>query len=129
VSVKVSKTDVLVKAKPCTVYLVHAIEHGLVYVGIADDFDRRWAQHRRQSWWLGEVVVEEVRLYHMWTREAARQMEAAIINREKPRYNTALEEGAYRRYRAAAESTDENPWPVAYCEVVDAEGETLWSEI
>lgn len=113
--------------RPCDVYLVMATAHGLVYVGIADDFEKRWRQHRRSSWWLGEVVVDEVRVYSMASREHARQMEAAIINCERPMYNTALEAGAFVRYQEAAASNLEDPWPVVGQEIYNGEGELQWS--
>jgi predicted GIY-YIG superfamily endonuclease len=32
----------------------------LAYVGIADDFARRWRQHIEHSWWMGEITVAYV---------------------------------------------------------------------
>jgi len=115
-------------SKPCAVYLIRALELGLVYVGIADDFEARWRQHRRSSWWLGEVVVESIDVYWMTCREDARQMEAAIINREHPRYNTSLEKAAFKRYQAAAGSENTEPWPVAICEAYSADGDLIWAD-
>lgn len=118
------RTAVSVANAPCTVYLVHALELGLVYVGITDDFDHRWRAHQRSSWWLGEVVVEWIDLYVMESREAARQMEAAIIADSNPRYNTAREEQALARYRANRDAVlsgaDVDPWPVLSTESVAA---------
>lgn len=85
--------------RPCYVYQVWAERLGLVYVGIADDFRHRWQAHLRQSWWLGEVVVEDVFINVMPNREAARMLEAWIIHEDAPRYNTSDEAGSY--YRAA----------------------------
>ena len=118
--------EVITLHKPCAVYLVRASQLGLVYVYIADDFELRWAAHLRQSWWLGEVTVEEIDVYWMTSREDARQMEAAIINIAHPRYNTSDEAGAYRRYLIAAEHAAD--WPVRIVESYDATGDLVWAE-
>ena len=70
----------------------------LAYVGIADDFMKRWAQHVRQSWWLGEIEVAYVTVIRYATRAGARLSEAAMINEQSPVYNTARESAAYRAY-------------------------------
>lgn len=110
--------------RPCAVYLVDAVGLGLVYVGIADDFEKRWQQHRRSSWWLNEVIVSEVSVFWMGCREHARQIEASVIHHERPRYNTAVEAAAYARYLAAA-----TVWPVRVEEIYDGEGELQWASV
>ena len=92
----------------CFEYQVWDVHNRLVYVGIADSFTHRWTQHRRSSWWLGEVEIAYVDVTGWPSREAARMSEAVVINTQSPVYNTALEEGAYRRALAADES---NSWP------------------
>lgn len=114
--------------KPCAVYLVRAIGIGLVYVGISEDFDRRWDQHRRRSWWLREVIVDQVDVHWMPSREAASQVEAAVIDLCRPQFNSATELAALGRYRAAAASGVEDPWPIVRSEICDAEGGVVWSE-
>lgn len=92
----------------CYTYEVWDTMGRLAYVGIADDFARRWGQHVRQSWWLGEIEVAHIDVIEYRTRTTARMSEAAMINEQSPVYNTAREEGAYRAYLAAMESDD---WP------------------
>lgn len=97
-----------------SVYHVHDRRMGLVYVGIAQDFESRWRQHQRFSWWFPEVDVTEVRVYVMGNRQAAREMEAAAIARCRPRYNIAQERPSLAAYLANAERLDDipDPWPV-----------------
>lgn len=82
----------------CWVYEVWDTQHRLVYVGIADNFERRWAQHVAKSWWLGEVEVWYVDLCGYRSRGDARQVEAGMINDQHAVYNTNLEAPAYRAY-------------------------------
>lgn len=82
----------------CWTYEVWDTRNRLAYVGLADSFPKRWAQHERTSWWLGEIEVERVVLIGWMDREDARQHEAAVINEQNPVYNTATEAPAYRRY-------------------------------
>lgn len=92
----------------CHTYEVWDTMGRLAYVGIADYFERRWVQHVRQSWWLGEIQVAYVDVIEYTTRAAARMSEAAMINEQSPVYNTAREEAAYRAYRATFE---DDAWP------------------
>lgn len=88
----------------CYEYQVWDVRGRLVYVGIADDFRARWAQHQRRSWWMGEVEVAYVDVTAWPTRTAARWSEAAVINEQSPVYNIALEEASYR-------AAQESEWP------------------
>lgn len=90
----------------CHTYEVWDTMGRLAYVGIADDFRRRWEQHQRQSWWLGEIEVAHIDVIEYRTRGAARMSEAAMINEQSPVYNTSREEAAYRQYQAACESEE-----------------------
>lgn len=92
----------------CHTYEVWDTRGRLAYVGIADDFLRRWAQHIRQSWWLGEIEVWYIEVTEHLTRTAARMSEAAAINEQSPVYNTASEASSYRAYLEAQERDD---WP------------------
>jgi len=61
----------------------------LLYIGISDDFGRRWKQHAKQQPWWGEkrrLTVDE------WfdRREDAEAAEAAAVKAEKPKYNKKL---------------------------------------
>lgn len=80
----------------CYEYQVWDTRNRLVYVGIADDFEKRWAQHLRMSWWLGEVEVAYVDVTCWPTRTAARWSEATVINEQSPVFNIAREEASYR---------------------------------
>lgn len=95
----------------CWVYEVWDTQSRLAYVGIADQFERRWIQHQRNSWWLGEIDIWYVRLEGFNSRWEARQVEAAVINEQSPVYNTNPESGSYRAYRrwldSPAHATDD----------------------
>lgn len=90
----------------CFVYEVWDSMHRLAYVGIADNFERRWQQHRRSSWWLGEIDIWYIDIFGYRSRWEARQMEACVINEQSPIYNTSLESAAYREYRALWEDPE-----------------------
>lgn len=72
------------------------------------DFGRRWYQHLRTSWWLGEIRVAAVNVIGYTTRLGARLSEAAMINEQSTVYNTAHEEAAYREYLRLQE---DDSWP------------------
>ena len=82
----------------CTCYEVWDSMGRLAYVGIADDFPKRWSQHLRMSWWLGEIEIWYVDVRGYRSRLDARMAEAAAINEQSPVYNTAHEAAAYREY-------------------------------
>jgi len=96
----------------CYVYEVWDRMNRLVYVGIADHFERRWAQHRRSSFWLGEITVAMVRVEGYRSREDARLVEACTINDQSAVYNTDREDRAYARYNAREdeEAWRDDPW-------------------
>ena len=84
----------------CWVYEIRDKRRRLLYVGIADNFERRWTQHRAKSWWMNEVQVTSVYLNGYRSRWEARQVEASTIATESPVYNTQLESRALRGYEA-----------------------------
>jgi len=98
----------------CWVYEVWDTRGRLAYVGIADNFERRWAQHVRASWWLGEIEIWYIHLCGYRTRSEAEQIEACTIDDQCPVYNTRTESGAFRRYlrSMAAEQLDDYLVPV-----------------
>jgi predicted GIY-YIG superfamily endonuclease len=68
-------------------------EHGgLLYVGIAEDPDRRQAEHATRKAWWPEVFDHTVEWHP--TRELALVAEAAAIRTERPRYNIQHNKGA-----------------------------------
>ncbi len=97
------------RARPratCFVYEVWDTMGRLAYVGIADNFERRWRQHVASSWWLGEIHVHYISVYGYRTRHEARQVEASVINEQSPVYNTSRETSAYAEYRQLWDSPD-----------------------
>ena len=94
------------KQRVCHTYEVWDAQNRLAYVGIADDFERRWEQHQRQSWWLGEITVDHIVVITYTSRLGARLSEAAMINEQSPVYNTAHELGAYREYLTRCEDPE-----------------------
>lgn len=91
----------------CWVYEVWDEQNRLAYVGIADDFDRRWRQHASRSWWLSEICVARIYVYGYRTRAEARYVEAETIHDQSPIYNTNLEQSTYRKFRATGVVSDE----------------------
>ncbi len=85
-------------APHCFVYRVWDTHGRLAYVGIAENFERRWLQHVHLSWWMGEITVRLVVVHGYRSRAEARQVEAAAINEEKPVFNTNRETAAYERF-------------------------------
>lgn len=102
-------------APRCYVYEVWDTRNRLAYVGMADHFERRWAQHRRNSYWMGEIEVRMVHISGYRSREDARQVEAGTINDQSAVYNTDKEAPAYARYRAlwGNEARMNDPWDCA----------------
>lgn len=85
-------------APQTVVYEVWDTFNRLVYVGVADNFERRWSQHRSSSWWLGEIEVQNVVVQGYRSRSEARQVEASVINDQAAVYNTNLETGMYKMW-------------------------------
>lgn len=82
----------------CWEYEVWDADDRLVYVGVADNFDRRWRQHEDKSWWLNEVKLKYVVVNGYRSRDEARQVEAQVINEHAPVYNTNREIRHYKRF-------------------------------
>lgn len=91
----------------CWLYEVWDDQNRLAYVGIADDFDRRWRQHVSKSWWLNEINVATVYVIGYQSRSEAKQLEAAVIHEQHPVYNTAPESASYARYKLNQDRIDE----------------------
>lgn len=88
----------------CFVYEVWDTMHRLAYVGIADNFERRWRQHQRSSWWLGEIDIWYVDIFGYRSRHEARLAEACVINDQCPVYNTSQESSSFRQYQASTDN-------------------------
>lgn len=139
-STQLSESDVFGEPQEakCWVYEVYASGR-LVYVGIADNFERRWSQHVQNSWWLGEVEVDAVSVLGYRSRSEARMEEAARIHHQNPPYNTNREASSYRRWMAvtggepipsvARRAFRPNGWdavPVAASRTLGLEAIGLW---
>jgi hypothetical protein len=70
---------------------------------VADNFERRWRQHVANSWWFGEIEVDQIHVSGYRSRSEARQVEASIINEQAAVYNTERESRFYRLYRGLYE--------------------------
>lgn len=83
---------------PTAVYC--AVQDGvIVYVGIATNFERRVAQHRRRSAWATEDV--EFTLYCTSpSRRAALDLERKMIEEMQPANNTYLTERDHRMVKS-----------------------------
>jgi predicted GIY-YIG superfamily endonuclease len=62
----------------------------LLYVGITGDNTKRQSQHRRNSFWFGEIASASFQ--HFENREAALDAETLAIQAEKPLHNIAKTE-------------------------------------
>jgi predicted GIY-YIG superfamily endonuclease len=58
----------------------------LLYIGISNDFGRRWKQHARKQPWWGEKRSLSVDKWYP-SREEAEAAEAAAIQAERPKHN------------------------------------------
>lgn len=70
-----------------TLYRYFDSEGRLLYVGITGDNTKRQSQHRRNSFWFGEIV--SATFEHFDDRDAADEAESNAITKEKPMYNIA----------------------------------------
>lgn len=85
------------KAVHCWVYEIWDTYNRLAYVGIAENWERRWKQHQAKSWWLDEITVQRIYLNGYRTRGEAVETEAEVIATQNPVYNTRQERHAYDR--------------------------------
>ena len=69
-----------------TLYRYYDNDGHLLYVGITGDNTKRQSQHRRKSFWFGEIYSASFE--HFNNRHEASQAEVAAIQSERPRYNT-----------------------------------------
>lgn len=70
-----------------TLYRYFDSEGRLLYVGITGDNTKRQSQHRRNSFWFGEIA--SATFDHFDDREQADKAESDAIIKEKPMYNIA----------------------------------------
>ena len=70
-----------------TLYRYFNSEDRLLYVGITGDNTKRQSQHRRSSFWFGEISY--AKFEHFDNREEAEQAETQAILQEKPMHNIA----------------------------------------
>lgn len=91
--------------EPTTLYRAYADDGALLYIGIAKNWGRRWAQHSERSPWF--AAVARVELERHPTREAARHAEAAAVRAEHPRHNIEHTDRDTRPMRQRQELRDE----------------------
>lgn len=70
---------------PVAVYRLRNQSKRLLYVGITDDLDSRWASHAATKAWWPNVAIRSVEWYA--NRAHALAAEAQAIRAEKPLYN------------------------------------------
>ncbi len=68
-------------------------DEGLLYVGISLNVFARISQHKREKHWFDEV--SDISVSHFDTRDEALDEEAKAIKQEFPKYNIAMNNGAY----------------------------------
>jgi predicted GIY-YIG superfamily endonuclease len=67
-------------------YRIRGEEALLLYIGISDDFGRRWKEHAKQQPWWGEMRSLSVDCWY-GTRSEAETAEELAIKAERPKYN------------------------------------------
>lgn len=77
--------------KPHVLYRFFDATDVLLYVGITVDFTARFAQHRAEKEWIGQVA--NIRLEHYPNRGEALKAEREAILREKPLWNGTHNDG------------------------------------
>ena len=66
-------------------YHIYDASDLLLYIGISENFDRRWQEHAKaQPWWDEH---QWMRVYWYDTRKEAEKAEALAIEAETPKYN------------------------------------------
>jgi predicted GIY-YIG superfamily endonuclease len=70
-----------------TLYRYFDSQDRLLYVGITGDNTKRQSQHRRNSFWFGEIT--RATFEHFDFREDADEAESNAIRQEKPMHNIA----------------------------------------
>lgn len=70
-----------------TLYRYFDSEGRLLYVGITGDNTKRQSQHRRNSFWFGEIA--SATFEHFDARDQAEEAETKAITHEKPMHNIA----------------------------------------
>jgi predicted GIY-YIG superfamily endonuclease len=68
-------------------YRFRDLGESLLYIGITNSVELRWAQHRAAKSWWKDAVIREVHYYP--TRELLEAAEKAAIKREHPIHNKA----------------------------------------
>lgn len=71
--------------KKTTLYRYFDENGKLLYVGITGDNTKRQSQHRRSSFWFGQIA--SATFEHYETREEALDAESIAIEKEKPAHN------------------------------------------
>ncbi len=75
-----------VPADGTALYRIRGEQALLLYVGVSDDFGRRWKEHAKQQPWWEEMRSLSVDCWYE-SRDEAGIAEAAAIRAEKPKYN------------------------------------------
>jgi hypothetical protein len=97
----------------CYTYQVWDTMNRLCYVGMTHNFQTRWKQHERKSWWLGEINVAYIELQGWATTDEAHMDEAVVIWDQNPVYNTSTESFWLARYQREIERSDTFGAPVS----------------
>lgn len=67
-------------------YRIRGEADALLYIGVSDDFGRRWKQHAKKQPWWHEMRSLSVDCWYE-SRPEAEAAEAAAIKAEQPKYN------------------------------------------
>lgn len=86
--------------EPTYLYRVFGEAGVLLYIGITDDFGRRWKQHARMQPWWPERRSFAIDLYD--SREEAKAAEEAAIKVERPKHNFVHASPEIRKARSKA---------------------------
>ena len=97
----------------CYTYQVWDTMNRLCYVGMTHNFQTRWNQHKRKSWWLGEIEVSYIELQGWATTAEAHMDEAAVIQDQNPVYNTSTESYWFSRYQQELQRSEDFGAPLS----------------
>jgi predicted GIY-YIG superfamily endonuclease len=74
--------------QPTLLYRMYDIDGALLYVGITNNWPRRYLAHEQDKWWIGDVALVEFEDYDY--RDQAEIAECRVIEDERPIHNDML---------------------------------------
>ena len=109
------RADLMATADGTALYRSRGEANLLLYIGISDDFGRRWRDHARKQPWWGEMQGLSVDRWYE-SRSKAEAAEKSAIKAEQPKYNKKhAENPSYsKRQRSTVDSSQRKQQPMWY---------------